>query len=83
MLQHLFDPNAPEDKYLRAADQRAGAWSILTGIAANHSMERGQPVRIDDLVHALEEPDYPPMPSPTEALELPGEVDALPAWLKK
>jgi predicted dehydrogenase len=83
MLQHLFDPNAPDDKYLRAADQRAGAWSILTGVAANRSMESGQAVRIDDLVHDLGEPDYPPMPSATEPLELPGEVDALPSFLKK
>jgi predicted dehydrogenase len=83
MLRHLFDPNAPEDKYLRAADHRAGAWSILTGVAANRSMERGQPVLIDDLVHGLEEPDCPPMPSPTEPLELPGKVDALPPWLKR
>ncbi len=83
ILQHLFSFDPPEDKYLRAADQRAGAWSILTGIAANRSMERGQPVRIDELVHGLEDPDYPPMPSPTEPLELPGEVDALPPWLKR
>jgi predicted dehydrogenase len=83
MLQHLFLPDAPEDKYLRAADQRAGAWSILIGVAANRSMERGQAVRIEDLVHGLEEPDYPPMPSPMGPLELPGEVDALPPWLKK
>jgi predicted dehydrogenase len=83
MLRHLFDPNAPEDKYLRAADQRAGAWSILTGVAANRSMERGQPVRIDELIQGLEEPDCPPMLSPTEPLELPGKVDALPPWLKR
>jgi predicted dehydrogenase len=83
MLEHLFDPNTSEDKYLRAADQRAGAWSILTGVAANRSIESGQPVRIDELIHALEEPDYPPMPSAAEPIELPGEVDALPSWLKK
>ena len=83
MLEHLFDPNTSEDKYLRAADQRAGAWSILTGVAANRSIESGQPVRIDELIHALEEPDYPPMPSSAEPIELPGEVDALPSWLKK
>ncbi|MBN1978484.1 MAG: Gfo/Idh/MocA family oxidoreductase [Anaerolineae bacterium] len=83
MWQHLFEPNPPEDKYLRAADQRAGAWSILTGVAANRSMECGQAVRIDELVHGLAEPDYPPMPSSAEPLELPGEVDALPPWLKR
>jgi predicted dehydrogenase len=83
MLQALFACESPEDKYRRAADERAGAWSILTGIAANRSIEGGQPVRITELVHGLEEPDYPPMPSPAEPLELPAEVDALPAWLKK
>jgi hypothetical protein len=46
-------------------------------------MEREQSVRIDELIHDLEESDYPPMPSPTESLELPGEVDALPPWLKR
>jgi len=83
MLQSLFACEPPEDKYKRAADERAGAWSILTGIAANRSIERGQPVRITELVHGLGEPDYPPMPSPAEPLELPAKVDALPAWLKK
>jgi predicted dehydrogenase len=83
MLETLFSPNPPEDKYMRAADQRAGAWSILTGVAANRSMERGQPVRIADLVRGLEEPDYPPMPSPTEPLERPTQADPLPMWLKK
>jgi hypothetical protein len=83
MLEHLFDLDPPADKYLRAADQRAGAWSILTGVAANRSMERGQPVRVDELVDGLGEPAYPPMPSPVDPLELPTEADALPEWLKK
>lgn len=39
MLGYLFDPeHMPEDKYGRASDQTAGAWSILTGIAANLSI---------------------------------------------
>ena len=42
MLDDLFDPRAEPDKYLRAADQRGGAYSILTGIAANQSMATGQ-----------------------------------------
>jgi len=66
MLGVLFDPTTGPDKYLRAADQRAGAWSIMTGITANRSMEWGRPVRIDELVHGLELPDYPPMPDSTE-----------------
>ena len=41
---------APDRQYLRAADQRGGAYSILTGVAANRSMASGQPVHIADLV---------------------------------
>jgi predicted dehydrogenase len=71
---YLFDPaNQPVDRYLRAADQRAGSYSILTGIAANRSMERGAPVRIDDLVPDIGMPDYPPMPSADEPLAMPVE----------
>lgn len=62
MLEALFSANRPADPYLRAADQRAGAWSILTGVAANQSMALGRPVRIADLVSGLAEPDYMPMP---------------------
>ena len=50
MLTDIFDPAPEPDKYLRAADQRAGAYSILTGVAANRSMATGQLVMIDDLV---------------------------------
>jgi predicted dehydrogenase len=83
MIETLFAAEPPEDKYQRAADQRAGAWSILTGVAANRSIERGQSVRITELVHGLEQPDYPPMPLPTEPLELPATADPLPEWLKR
>ncbi|WEJ58186.1 Gfo/Idh/MocA family oxidoreductase [Devosia sp. FJ2-5-3] len=39
MLGYLFNPDGmPEDQYGRASDQVAGAWSILTGIAANQSI---------------------------------------------
>ena len=70
MLKTIFDPaSQPEDKYLRAADQRAGAWSILTGVAANLSMRDGGVVRVPDLVPDLALPDYPPMPSADEPLD--------------
>ncbi len=60
MAAYLFDPaNQPPDRYLRAADQRAGAWSILTGVAANRAMAEGRTVRIDELVPGLEWPEYP------------------------
>ncbi|MGC9468499.1 MAG: Gfo/Idh/MocA family oxidoreductase [Anaerolineae bacterium] len=63
ILDDLFSAEPPEDPYLRAADQRAGAYSILTGVAANRSMATGELVHIDDLVHAIGVPDYPPMPT--------------------
>jgi predicted dehydrogenase len=71
MLKDIFDPASEPDKYLRAADQRSGAYSILTGVAANRSMATGRPVMIADLVKGIGRPDYPPMPSTQEALPLP------------
>jgi len=71
MLQDIFAPSAEPDKYLRRADQRAGAYSILTGIAANQSMATSQLVTIDSLVQDIGRPDYPPMPSPQGPLPLP------------
>ena len=49
LLEQLFSPTPPLDPYHRAASHIDGAASILTGIAANRSLETGQPVRIDDL----------------------------------
>lgn len=52
MLGYLFDPeHMPEDKYGRASDQISGAWSILTGIAANQSIARnGERVFVDQML---------------------------------
>jgi predicted dehydrogenase len=73
MLRYIFDPeNQPTDKYMRASDQRAGAWSIMTGVAANRSMAEGRPVRIGELVAGIDQPDYPTMPSRGEQLPRPG-----------
>ncbi len=69
LLDDIFSPNPKPDRYLRAADQRAGACSILTGVAANRSMESGSQVRIADLVQNIGYPDYPPMPSPEAPME--------------
>ncbi len=69
MVAAIFSAQQSDDKYLRKADQRAGAWSILTGIAANRSIDSGQPVRVRDLVSGLEIPDYPPMPEPNEPID--------------
>jgi len=62
LLADLFSSNPPKDKYLRKADQRSGAYSILTGVAANRSMATGQQVYINDLVKEIGIPDYPAMP---------------------
>lgn len=70
MLQAVFAPDTANDPYLRAADQRSGAYSILTGIAANRSMATGQAVNIADLVTGIGAPAYPPMPSAAEPLPL-------------
>jgi len=68
LLDDIFGANPPKDKYMHAADHRAGAYSILTGVAANHAMATNNLIYIDDLVHGLDMPDYPPMPSPDEPL---------------
>jgi len=56
LLHDLFHPHPPADPYLRAADYRAGAMSILVGIAANKSMNTGKPVRVDSLVRNFPKP---------------------------
>ena len=48
MLGYLFAPGAqPEDRYGRGSTEIDGAWSILTGIAANESIRTGRTVDID------------------------------------
>jgi len=68
LLDDLFGGAAADDPYMRAADQRAGAYSILTGVAANYSMLTDELIHIGDLVDGLELPDYPPMPTSAAAL---------------
>lgn len=70
MLDYIFDSeNQADDKYLRASDQRGGAWSIITGIAANKSFETGTLIQVDDLLPSnLDEPEFPPMPQPFEPI---------------
>jgi hypothetical protein len=67
----LFLPEKKQDKYLRAADQRSGAYSILTGVAANISIESGELVKISDLVSGIGYPEYTQMPSRTGSLPMP------------
>jgi predicted dehydrogenase len=71
MLRDLFAPGREPDKYLRAADQRSGAYSALIGIAANRCFATGQTVRIADLVKDIGYPDYPSMPSHDAAVPMP------------
>ena len=42
---------------------------------ANRSFETGQPVLIKELVKGLHDPDYPPMPSRTGPLPMPGKQE--------
>ncbi len=71
MLEDIFLPVPAPDKYLRAADERAGACSILVGVAANRSLETGARVEVADLVPGVPVPDYAPMPSRTEHVPMP------------
>ena len=71
MLEDIFLPMPAPDKYLRAADERAGACSILVGIAANRSLELGAKVKVSDLIPDLPPPDYAPMPTRRDNLPMP------------
>lgn len=62
LLDDLLSPNPPVDPLKRSADHRAGAYSILTGVAANRSMATGgETVRVAELAGPIPEPDYPTM----------------------
>jgi predicted dehydrogenase len=76
MLDDLFLPEKKADKYRRAADQRGGAYSILTGIAANHSIRTGKTIEIADLVRQIGLPDYAAMPNHTDPVPMPPKPDA-------
>ncbi len=53
MLGYIFDPDGMEpDRFGRASDHVAGGWSILTGIAANMSIETGSAVNIPTMLRA-------------------------------
>jgi hypothetical protein len=74
MLDELFLPQPPADKYLRAADERAGAYSMLIGASANRCFATGQPVDVTRLVTGLKRPEYAPMPSATGPLPMPARA---------
>ena len=73
MLNDIFNPVKKEDKYMRCADQRAGAYSLLTGVAANLSMESGKEIIVADLVKNIGRPDFPKMPNHTDTLPMPAK----------
>ena len=50
LLDDVFLAEPPPDPLGRKADQRDGAYSILVGVAACHSIDSGRPVRIADLL---------------------------------
>lgn len=74
MLEDIFLPQPAADRYLRAADERAGAYSILVGIAANRSLETGGQVRLADLAGEVSRPDFPPMPSRSDPVPMPARA---------
>ena len=56
MLGRIFGPPS-NDEYGHTADDRAGAWSALVGIAANESLVTGGAVALGDLLADVEAPD--------------------------
>ncbi|MBL4812582.1 MAG: Gfo/Idh/MocA family oxidoreductase, partial [Rhodobacteraceae bacterium] len=53
MLNYMFNAEgAGIDPYARSSGHIDGAWSILTGIAANLSMEEGRRVTVQDMLKA-------------------------------
>ena len=56
LLADLFGSARGDDPLGRAADHVAGAWSVLTGIAANESMRTGERVEVAELVSGLDAP---------------------------
>jgi hypothetical protein len=61
MLRQLFC-GASNDEYGHVADDRAGTWSAMVGIAANVSLEKRQPVELAELIPDVPRPDYVPGP---------------------
>ena len=71
LMDDLFLPEPGPDPLGLRADYRGGAWSILTGIAANVSMKENRVVRTEELAPGVPMPDYPPTPAWDEPISLP------------
>lgn len=50
LLDDIFSPNAPVDPLKRKAFQKDGTYSVMTGIAAYHSIDTGTQISIPDLL---------------------------------
>jgi predicted dehydrogenase len=74
LMKDLFSANPGPDPLGLRADWRAGAWSILTGIAANRAIRENRVVAIEDLVPDLPLPDYPPAPAWEAPIPLPADL---------
>ncbi len=67
MLNDIF--GVPDsDPLMRSADYIQGAYSILTGISANKSIQTGQQINVSELVSGLRDPIFPPMPGENEQI---------------
>ncbi len=71
MLEDIFTPGTVPDPLQRRADQRAGASSVLVGVAANRSIATGSAVRIEDLAGPLERPEFAPNPTRADRVPMP------------
>lgn len=71
MLDDIFNPDKKSDPHKRYADHRAGAYSVLTGLAANQSFIDGGKIIIEDLVSNLDRPDYTTMPNHKDSRSMP------------
>lgn len=74
MLEVIFNPVKKTDKYLRWADQKAGAYSLLSGVAAIKSMATGKEVLVGDLVLNLGMPDFTVMPNLIDSIPMPEKM---------
>jgi predicted dehydrogenase len=77
MLNDVFLPQPPADKYQRAADERAGAQSMLIGASANLSFKSGNTIEVQKLVKNLGRPDYAPMPPRTGPIPMPQQAEIM------
>ena len=67
MLEDIFRESRP-DPLMRKANYIEGAYSILTGIAANKSIAAGKVIKISELVQGLPKPNFPEMPGENEQI---------------